>query len=255
MIGVWYFSATGNGKKLAERIVTELSDVESEIIDITSYEVRNTINKIINYDTLILLFPIYAGDVPNVLKKFYKQLSGSNTRTVLITLWGNIHTTNGLYHASEILRNRGFLVVAGLEVVAEHSYNNDKLKLGLGRPTEAEIGVMIQFIRKSLKKDTAYLFKKKRRTIMMLLPQSFIPRKMVKLETDRETCISCKICLKKCPVNAIDTDMKIDNRKCIRCLACVYNCPKKARHWSFQSPMAQKHLSKYQLERECNYYS
>lgn len=48
-------------------------------------------------------------------------------------------------------------------------------------------------------------------------------------------CITCKICMKACPADAIVIDknedkieFKIDLSRCIMCGNCMYNCPKDA---------------------------
>jgi Pyruvate/2-oxoacid:ferredoxin oxidoreductase delta subunit len=47
----------------------------------------------------------------------------------------------------------------------------------------------------------------------------------------QKTCIKCKVCIKKCPVEAIGVKsgkIIIDERKCIGCGVCVRFCPKKS---------------------------
>ena len=51
---------------------------------------------------------------------------------------------------------------------------------------------------------------------------------LVKLEIDPSKCIKCRLCVKTCPVGAIDGELRIDEKKCTRCNSCFDVCPKKA---------------------------
>ena len=47
---------------------------------------------------------------------------------------------------------------------------------------------------------------------------------------DMSICNHCGVCVKLCPMNAINKDtLKINEDECIRCFCCVKRCPKKAR--------------------------
>ena len=50
----------------------------------------------------------------------------------------------------------------------------------------------------------------------------------VDLALEQDKCIKCKLCIKTCPVGAIDENFVIDNDKCTRCNSCADVCPKKA---------------------------
>ena len=51
---------------------------------------------------------------------------------------------------------------------------------------------------------------------------------------DKDICIECGTCVKKCPVAAIDLESgKINTRKCIACIGCVNNCPTQAMQMNF----------------------
>jgi len=51
---------------------------------------------------------------------------------------------------------------------------------------------------------------------------------LVDVEIDKENCIECKLCIKTCPVNAIDEEYIVDNEKCTRCNSCIEVCSKNA---------------------------
>lgn len=56
------------------------------------------------------------------------------------------------------------------------------------------------------------------------------PKKIVGI--DKEACVYCTLCAKKCPQEAItvsreDKTWAIDQDKCVNCMICVDKCPKK----------------------------
>ncbi len=51
---------------------------------------------------------------------------------------------------------------------------------------------------------------------------------MVDIRINPAKCVKCKLCIKKCPVQAISADFIVNNSVCTRCNTCVEICPKKA---------------------------
>lgn len=51
---------------------------------------------------------------------------------------------------------------------------------------------------------------------------------LVQLQVDTSKCVKCKMCIKNCPVDAIDENFNIDPDKCTRCNSCFDVCPKNA---------------------------
>lgn len=245
-IKVLYFSCSGNGKKIAKAIKDNFANKEIELIDITSLKSRQKIIKLEKNIYIVIIFPIYAGDVPVVLKKYLKTLNGENTTTTLIATYGNIHTGKALFNLKNLLKKRGFNIVSGAEIVASHSYNNKRVRLGVDRPNNKEIIMLNNFIIKSIIKKQEINFPKEKTSIFIkilsLIPQNFIRRKSCKIIYENKLCKNCGVCKKICPLGAIDERYKINNRKCIRCLACVNNCSNKAITFSFTSPKFEDFL-------------
>ncbi len=246
-IGIFCFSPTGSCKKIADRITHMLNRYDVERLDLTSYKSRQQLLDFSTYHFVFFVFPVYAEDIPNVLRNYFLRLQGYDVPTALIALWGNVHSSNALHSAQQILRAQKFSVVSGAEVVAAHSYNTEKICLAIDRPNGEDIRFLENFVQQSIQlKTNSVLFPKVKVTWMARLPQSFIPRLAVKMMFDQELCTRCGLCEKKCPTAAIRENFSINNKKCIRCLACIRCCPYKARSWEFRTKMAQEHLSKFQ---------
>ena len=51
---------------------------------------------------------------------------------------------------------------------------------------------------------------------------------------NKDICIGCETCVKKCPVGAVDlAQYTINTSKCVACIGCVNNCPTQAMTMSF----------------------
>ena len=52
---------------------------------------------------------------------------------------------------------------------------------------------------------------------------------LVDVKVDPAKCVHCRLCVKTCPVGAIDPEkILVDNAKCTKCNSCIEVCPKKA---------------------------
>lgn len=67
------------------------------------------------------------------------------------------------------------------------------------------------------------------------LLEKVLPKNSARLFTrtpyaDMSICSHCNVCVKLCPMGAIDNEtLEIDEKQCFRCFCCVKRCPKKAR--------------------------
>ena len=71
---------------------------------------------------------------------------------------------------------------------------------------------------------------------------------------DAEACTGCKVCVQKCPVNAISMEtLEIDQEKCLNCMRCVRVCPEQARTFDASSVCAYLE-DNYSQPREVEYF-
>ena len=76
------------------------------------------------------------------------------------------------------------------------------------------------------------LFKKPATLMYPVVPREWQERTRGHVEIDVAFCITCGICQRKCPTNAIAVDRnartwEIQRMQCVQCSSCVDNCPKK----------------------------
>ena len=75
------------------------------------------------------------------------------------------------------------------------------------------------------------LFKKPATLMYPVIPREYPERTRGSVAIEKESCILCGICAKKCPANAISVDRAggtwtIERMRCIQCGCCVEECPK-----------------------------
>ncbi len=217
-----YFSPTGGTQKYAREIAGRL-DAQAGEIDLT-----NPLNRQKKFafgpdDFLVIGAPVYAGRLPVIPEGLFSNISGNNTPAVFIVTYGNRDYDDALLELSDLCSAKGFYGVAAGAFVAPHTYS---ALAGAGRPDNADVSVIAKFVAGIKQKNNAKtaLHIKGNRPYKKLSKVSFVPKGDGK-------CITCGICAKVCPVQAIAsaTPKQTDKQKCIACFACVKQCPVSAR--------------------------
>lgn len=75
------------------------------------------------------------------------------------------------------------------------------------------------------------LFRKPATLMYPVVPREWQERTRGQIGIDKDNCIVCGICAKKCPANAITVDRnkrtwRIEKMQCVQCNSCVEACPK-----------------------------
>lgn len=234
-----YFSPTGTTKKIINSVIKGMGIVNNRLIDLTSPKVRNDVAPSIEEDIVIIGVPVYATEIPNILIPFLTSLKGNNKPVVLIAVYGNISegiTLNELY---SITKNSGFNVIGAGSFIGEHSFSTEETPIAKSRPNNEDLNKAEEFGRNIIKKIQKI---NTIRDISLEIPQGkvplmakILPKNSAKIFAkipfaDMSICSHCCICVKLCPMGAIDKDtLAINESLCLHCYCCVKSCPKKAR--------------------------
>jgi NAD-dependent dihydropyrimidine dehydrogenase PreA subunit len=245
------FSPTGGCLKIANSIKGFLEERPGNdqvgIHNITKPEIRRTFRAIPqNIDYVIIIFPIYADTLPPIVTEYLESLSIKHLPVSLVAGFGNINSGMALFHARKIIKSKGNVVCSACTIVTPHSYNGSLLKIAVNEPSAQNLGVLSQFMLKSIDKarqaNHLSLCETKlpegQMRFICRVPYKFFMQVFIKKPVvipDR--CNQCMVCTKVCPSGAIDTTLKIDSGKCIYCLACVKYCKKIARVFETRTSM------------------
>lgn len=217
-----YFSATDNTKKIVNIIADELDRYEE--IDLIKADTANT-TEFQADDVCIIGVPSFGGRVPGIALQDMDKFKGNNTKTIIITTYGNRAYEDTLLELSDFLSERGFYIVGAIGANAEHSIMH---QFGTGRPDDKDKAELLEFAAKIKTRLATEI------TGTLQLPgnRPYTEYNGVPLKPKANNkCIKCGVCAGECPVGAIPKNVPntTDASKCISCMRCIKYCGKNAR--------------------------
>jgi ferredoxin len=210
-----YFSGTGNTRHLSEKL--------SEFLNCSaiSIENKNAIEKIPKNNTIILAYPVYASDSPDIVSDFVNnsKINWKNKKVFLLVTCG-MQKGKAITNIANILRNNGAKILGGEAFKMPESIGDFPL-FTLIMPPKRNAKV----IKKAEKKLEllAEKIKKSQYPQKGLNATPSIPKTVsAKVKIDKTKCINCGLCKKNCPYK------NKFGSKCTLCYRCFSNCPKQA---------------------------
>lgn len=244
-IAAVYFSPTGNTRKIVHAMLPSKKNLNVVCFDITEEASRGNLKSNLQQlevvpDFWIFGSPVYSGQVPQLFKRAILAIAGAGQPAAGVVTYGNKSYGAAPSQLQEILLNNNFNVVALGAFVGEHSYS-EKFHVGENRPDVADLKQAECFGQRILETrhyDTEGIaFGGKIDMVARMMPEGG-PKPFV----DPSLCVDCSVCIKYCPINAIDSETKHykdakTKKECISCMSCVKRCPAKARSYHIPLPM------------------
>jgi len=254
-ISTIYFSPTHTTQKIVQAIgdvLAQKTGKERLDIDLTLPDERGREFAFGSDDILLFGFPVYGGRIPRVLEETLSKLKCDKTPAIIVAAYGNRDYDDALLEAKDILQAKGFTVVAAGAFIGEHSFSRS---LAAGRPDENDIETAALFaeqIADKLEKGNyqELSVKGSRPYKEHMAPMPFTPK-------TKDTCTSCMICARSCPMGIIDTDSaKVVNPGCIQCNACVKSCPVEAKYFDAEPILKAAAMmeSNFMSRKEAEYF-
>lgn len=237
---IYYFSGTGNSRAVAETLGGSLHE------NVTFIPLTNPIQEKVEGATVGFVFPVYSWGVPLLIIDFIDRLGEDfweGVRQKHIPVWVVMTCGDEVALAPEMiakaLRRHGVAPQSVWSVIMPNDYvllpgfdvdpkaiENEKLSAAPRRIEEIAEGIKEG---KSVVDVTigAMPWLKSRLVYPLFKRWGVFPAKW----HATDTCISCGICVGRCPLNNISLDSSGHPRwgaDCCSCLACYHSCPKHA---------------------------
>ena len=234
-----HFSPTGGTKKVADIMVRNLG---GEFCDV---DICRDIEKMSlqSCDVCLVSVPSFAWRVQAVAIERLKKISANGAKVILNCVYGNREWDDTLTELQDTLESCGFVCVAAVAAVAEHSIFR---QFATGRPDSDDAKELAEFARKVTAKLESGVFG----TLNLAGSHGTYkeyPNIPFKPEAN-DSCTACGICADGCPVGAIDKNnpRNTDKEVCISCMRCRDICPKHARDLdaAFMQAAAEKMTAK-----------
>lgn len=220
-----YFSPTYSTASYL-RYIAEGMGVPLQEQDITSQ--GGTLNASSFSEGGITLFgaPVYGGRIPALARERFLSITGSGP-AVVVTPYGNRAYEDALRELTDLVTERGFIVVGAAAPIARHSLLSHH---ATERPDLDDRKEAMDFGRKIIDKlNSMPLEKLPPITIPGNFPYKEVPPAAWKPYATDE-CNLCLTCVRSCPTSAIPADNpKTTGDSCIICGRCLLICPRKAR--------------------------
>ena len=217
-----YFSPTGGTKRVADILVSNLN---GEFCDVDiCRDIESMALKV--DDVCLVSVPSFAGRVPQIAVERLKKITANGAKAILNCVYGNREWDDTLTELQDTLESCGFVCVAAIAAVAEHSIFR---QFATGRPDSDDAKELAEFARKITAKLESGVFG----TLNLAGSHGTYkeyPNIPFKPEAN-DLCATCGICAAGCPVGAIDKSNPRNTNKaaCISCMRCRDICPKHAR--------------------------
>lgn len=228
------FSPTGTTKKVAQSIAKGINIKNVSLYDITDPKERKNTIEVNGDELLVVAVPVYMGRVPALINDYLSKLKAHKTPLVCVVVYGNRTYGNALLELADILAGSDCIPVAGGAFIGEHSFSSTELPIAESRPNANDLEYAVNFGKEIRKKLQSVSLVEEIKEIK--IPGNYPYGGVTELWSIDFIAISDKctkkgICAEVCPTGAIDLKDTsiIDKEKCISCCACIKKCPEKAR--------------------------
>lgn len=234
-VRIYYFSGTGNTKKIVDCYQRELSKKNVEVTANAITPTTDTAEQN-DFDAVGIAYPVHGFNAPSIVEDFANRLPDGNNRYAFIA------KTSGeplrLNDASSmtvirILRQKGYRVGREYHYVMPYNMifrHSDEMAAKMLKTAEGRIPSHCEEILREETGERKYPTAARLMRRVCRIERFGFRRNGRHYKVDGEKCIGCGACVKNCPMKNITVaDGKFSfGKNCIGCARCAFNCPTNA---------------------------
>ncbi len=237
---IFYFSATGNSKYVAERLAADTDDrliSMPEAIHARRYQYDVSQEQRIGF-----VVPTYYYGLPSVLNFFVEklQLTGYEEQYVYVVLTCGGSTGDAAGMLARMLKKKGITLSAQFAVPMVDNYV-PLSKLDSAEKIEKTLDAAEEYIdeaRRAVRSRGFGDYNRCQGAAPAVLTAAAYPLyrrgRSTKVFVVTDECVGCGTCQRLCPCEAINIEADKPvwvKPQCVHCLGCLHRCPSRAIHW------------------------
>lgn len=231
---IFYFTATGNSLYAAQKLA---SQPDTELIFIPDAITRKQFTHTIRAgESIGFVFPTYFFGIPSILEDFLAELvlTGEREPYIYLVLTCGATTGNAAGMFRKKLKDRGLILSAVFSVVMPDNY---VLMYEVMEPKKREEVILLadvtldRILSRVTKKEQGDFDDRKGKAAPLVTAAAYplyhYGRRTGKFYA-KDTCTSCGLCQRICPVGAIEVKQDgpvWQKKQCTHCLGCIHRCP------------------------------
>ena len=228
---IFYFSATGNSKYVADRVAAVTGELCISIAECIKAQ-RFTFSPD-KEEPIGILSPVYCWGLPSIMNEFLEKWQPDQpTYLWFAATYGTTSGQAGRF-AAEHLRKKGLTLDARFSVRMPDTWTpmfdlSDSAKVQ--RTNLAAEPQIDELIRRIQRRDHGDFMRGKvpMPAVRLYYPYYAQMRRTAHFAVN-ETCVGCGLCERNCPASAIELQNGRPvwvKKQCVMCLSCLHRCPK-----------------------------